>query len=132
MMWTINVKYQTGDSFGSSESEDTIPVVWENLALAKEALQAIRNHNTAANEIDNARNREAKIASMMKYNAEYWFLPSENLTGQHWDYNLAVLNDDRIPTIIHAFWRGYFERIICAKIVKYTEDDEDDGMEIYF
>lgn len=42
--YKIKISYYTGDSFGNYDSEDYLELSWDNLAIAKDNLQAIREH----------------------------------------------------------------------------------------
>ena len=42
--YKIKYSYRTGDSFNTSEGEDTLEYVWTDLDVAKEALKRIKEH----------------------------------------------------------------------------------------
>lgn len=42
--YTIEITYETGNSFGSREEVDTIGAAWKDLEKAKKALQDIKEH----------------------------------------------------------------------------------------
>ncbi len=46
-MYTIVATYITGDSFGSEEVTHEIPLIWEDINLAKQAMEELHEHYLA-------------------------------------------------------------------------------------
>lgn len=42
--YKIKISYCTGNSFGSEDTEDLVELDWDNLDIAKENLQYIKEH----------------------------------------------------------------------------------------
>lgn len=96
-MWTIEINYKTGDSFGSREETDQVGHAWYKLDKAKESLQMMKEHH----------NKPAGYDEL--------FCP--------------IVTDDGMPCTIHAFWHGYFETLISAKIVHLDGQSDDMSFE---
>lgn len=128
-MYTIMIHYSTGDSFGSSDTTDELPVLWENLDKAKEALRVIKKHKEACDEIRASRYRSHEKEILKKYEAEYWFCTGKNFEDSH-DYNFYVLDDNDDKVRVYAFWMGYFENIQFAEII--IVPDKENDMKIIF
>lgn len=131
--WTINVKYTTGDSFGSERTEETIGMVWRDLEAAKEGLRVIKKHKKACDEIRDARYQSNEEFLRAKLRDEYWFSSGKGFENNH-EYNLFMLDDDSQPQRVYAFWMGYFEQIHSAHIVVHVDvgDEDSNDMEIFF
>lgn len=108
-MYTIEVHYTTGNSFGSHEETDQVGYAWNDIELAKKALQDIKEHYQFYHG-NECTNKPAKNKS--------WCIDCE------WPaYRLKVLGNDNKYHIISAYWIGYFESLISANV---TSEDEDD------
>jgi len=108
--YKIEISYQTGNSFGSSDEVDFLEYEWNNLDMAKESLSRIRNHHEYCEEYTG-------------YNKPRVKLPK----GVLWDNEgscilLELVTDDGKPYIYQAFWIGYFEHLHSASII-YDDDD---------
>lgn len=105
-MYTIEITYQTGDSFGSNEETDIVGYSWDSLDNAKESLQRIKEHYSYY-QSKNSRFRE-KVDKPSHYKD---------------DYSVVIVGNykDKVEEI-SAFWCGYFETLYEAKII-----EEEDG-----
>lgn len=125
---TIEIHYETGDSFSNYECNTCIPLVFSNEEALLNALYAIFEHNEYYQKInsDSIHPMEKdRLYNEMKKKA--WFysfvdqeLLSEKVTWRDdssWE-SFIYLNDDKNEKItIDVFWCGYFETFQDAKIV---------------
>lgn len=124
-MYTIQVTYTTGNSFGSHSETDRIGQSWDNIELAQQALQHIKEHydfytgrnsyrRTTTDQLD----AEAEKNEWFTQGAYY--SDSDSHMKQ---YSCAAEMDDgswmQLPT---TMWCGYFETLNDARIV--MEEDE--------
>jgi len=114
-MYSIYIDYQTGDSFHTEECCDAVGHVWNNVAIAKIALQYIKEHYKAVEDIPHDEKRFLK-----KYGKEPW------CKDEYPFFGLAVPTDDGGEAYISCFWCGYFEHLHSATIK--IDVDIDDGM----
>ena len=108
--YKITITYQTGDSFHTEKAVDDIPLTWKNLDMAKKALSWIK-------ELD-----EVTIRYERKYSVSYEerkeklrALPCACL--EYLEVAMMLPRDDGTLRQISTFWRGHFERLLCAEIV---------------
>lgn len=125
LCYCIEIYYNTGNSFGSHEDRDIIPLSWENIDIAKENLNRIKEHNEFVNElndstykIDNTRSRSEIIDSIS--NRDWAVLTNEYES----EIYIMLMKDSGEFTKVHCFWVGYFESIISAKIIINDKDIE--------
>lgn len=114
MAWTIEIHYQTGDSFNSYEDTGSVEITWEKLDVAKAALKRIRE----LDEYDRANNGWNTQSPPE--------LPSWVKKNQYGEINLILPLDDGSEHEFYAFWRGYFETLHIAMIVSQKPEDDDD------
>jgi membrane-bound lytic murein transglycosylase len=114
-MYNIEITYQTGNSFGSHTEVGLIGACWEDITKAAEALKEIKRHNKYFSDKENIR-----WVNDFKFNKEY-----DKIS----EYSIKLKDDNNNDIIVQAFWRGYFERLISAKIII---DDPDDKYSIKF
>ena len=120
MTWTINISYQTGNSFGNEDACDEIGCSWTDLNKAKEALQRIKSHYDAyAATNDYWSPKGPQAADFAK---EPWFWKQDPGVWQHC---LIVERDDGTEQRISAFWCGYFETLYSAEIVSNASFNTD-------
>lgn len=109
-MYTIQIEYETGDSFHIEILTDIVGHVWKLLDKAKESLNRIKSHYEYYQKYGNYNEPEDKMPIGVGYDKEYHIL------------QLLLVNDDDKEVIIDSFWCGYFERLIEAKII-LSEDN---------
>lgn len=131
-MYTIEVSYRTGNSFGSEDCEDTIGLCWEDKELAREALKVIQEHYKLYIEADscNYMGFRDKSEIYAEVSTKEWFIKAKEepfckKSEYDWHYFCVTKMDDgtyrNIPT---NMWCGYFERLHSARVI-CTEADED-------
>lgn len=116
-MYTILIKYQTGDSFNSTDTEDTIGYSFETREEARVVLGYIKEHYDLYKTKDSYMPRhviENKINSCRK---KPWF---NNKEDYNWEYSIIYKD-----TIISCFWCGYFDILYSAHVILETEEDTD-------
>ena len=110
----IEIYYQTGSTFGSSEETSTLDLEWNNLDIIKDNLNRIREHHKwyednhgyrIYSERDKSRIKKPKCADAKRYSC------------------IKLLTDDKKELEICAFWVGYFETLYYAKVIT-LEDPE--------
>lgn len=152
--YKIQIKYQTGDSFNTSEEEDFIEMEWEDLDIAKVNLVRIQKHYKMYQEINEWRGGNKLQDILKKYKNEKWFNLIEKLCNKKTncavdekvvtkknkhlfeylpdtdaaEYYLNLVTDSGTVFTERAFWTGHFERLISGKII--IEQDNDMEFEI--
>lgn len=134
MNFTIQIKYITGDSFGSRTETDTIGCVWKNLDKAKDALKRIKAQQDAINESDRITSKEKLDSYLESIQMSNWYCHEDRNWKEDWKFGLYIELDDGTPMKVYSFWNGYFERIEEAEIVINTDEieDDDDDLKIIF
>lgn len=125
-MFTIKIDYRTGDSFKSYDTDITLSGEW-TLEVAKENLKRIKEHYT----LYQNRNNYYSIGMQVKgkdiledAKKEAWFYSGDNTYGA-WEYSLNLLENDGSAKKYDTCWIGYFERLISARIISITPEDDD-------
>jgi len=101
--YTIKITYMTGNSFGSHQEEDEIPLTWKDVKAAKKALLWIKQFSETTD-----------TEELLK-------LPCA--CQEYPDMSMMLPRDDGTLRQISTFWRGYFERLIRAEIVAKSDPD---------
>lgn len=110
-MYDIKITYQTGNSEGSYTTTDLLELPVCELRIAKENLQRIKQHYQIYLQ------REEYYRSPPVINYPEFVSPDEGLSLTF------KIDDTKTHTISYAFWTGYFERLISAKIVGVGDDE---------
>lgn len=126
MSYQIKVKYQTGDSFGSQDTEDIIELDWNNLDVAKQNLQRIKEHYEQYRQLNGWRNEyghKDRDSIIEKNKTKDWFVGEDNTTWSTPEYCIKLYTDDGKPFQISCFWCGYFEYLHGAEIITSGDSD---------
>ena len=116
--YKIKIIYQTVDSFKSYQTEDEVPLTWENLTIAKQALAWIRQLDEVTKRHKNS------YLCRLSYGEKEDELRKLPFGCQEYPVVAMMLpRDDGTLRQIATFWRGYFERLIRAEIVTETDPD---------
>lgn len=121
--YQIEVSYYTGNSFGSEDTKDFLELSWNNLEIAKENLQAIKEHYEMYNHIENppwGQKRIPREEIHEKYKNEWWFPETDNIYFAH--YLMRLKTDEGKFMQQWNFWCGYFEGLYGAEIVSEESD----------
>jgi hypothetical protein len=118
MRYTIEIQYQTGNSFGSEETSGELGISWESLDKAKEGLQRI-----AA--IEKLESRFSYIMSEAEKDVEREKLVGYTKHPKWGSWGLTLQLDDGTEQPVSMFWQGYFERFRSAEIVPVDRSNTD-------
>lgn len=121
-MYSILIRYQTGNSYGTYETEAEVGLNWESLDRAKHALAYIQEHYRAYCKEDLSKwTHKASVAFVDSIKSRPWFYGGKY--PEQWKNGLKVEDDSGELRLISAFWIGYFENLISAKIIVAGSDD---------
>jgi hypothetical protein len=129
--YKIHYEYQTGDSFGHHDENGDIEVKWDNLDIAKENLQRIKEHYQYYCELHGSRpyetpNQWGKTIEGIKtkYRHKPWFV-------EQYDLCLMLKSDEGKEFQYYTSWCGYFEELYGVKI-QLNDPSDEDGMSFSF
>lgn len=129
MRYTININYDTGDSFThQSGVEQTIDLEWDDLELAKQNLQFIKEHYDLY-KLSRAYGKAAEYEEKLKEaETKEWYKKSEYTT-----LGLQLKADNGNYMGLYVFWCGYFETLNYVEIIPAkSELDKSTNTKIYF
>lgn len=90
-MYTIEIYYRTGNTFGSEDITERLELEWEDREKAEQALNDIVEHHTTymitKNEVNAGKEDMEKI--MKKARKQSWFT-----NDRYFTYSLLLENDD--------------------------------------
>lgn len=126
-MYTIKVRYITGDSFNSYETDCDLEGSWE-LEVAKENLKRIKEHYKL---YDNRNNYYS--LGMAEYfeqilkdiNNASWFCKGNGRDSSTWQWHINLKENDGSEKDYYVRWCGYFERLVTAKVTAITPEEND-------
>lgn len=112
MTYTIEIQYQTGDSFGSHDETDRVGYSWIKIEQAEKALNDIEAHYKCYQDSE----------GYHKKNTNCWKKAPWSTKGDGWEndwrHQVLVEDDEGNRTVkLDAFWTGYFERLHVASVV---------------
>jgi hypothetical protein len=124
MKYTININYDTGDSFHSEyDVNETLDISWENIEIAKENLKRIQDHYNFVKKPYSYeyRGKSNKEIEEIKKNAskQPWFV------SQYPEICLYLKLDDGKKFQQSSFWSGYFEKLNYIEIVVLEKEEND-------
>lgn len=127
-MYTIEVSYETGNSFGRENEIDTIGLQWEDKQLARKALQNIKEHYKLYQENENSWRRERTSEQILaEVVTKDWYV---NANKCEWDLKhpsfhlCAAQLDNGDWRNLPMFWIGYFESLREAKVISVGDDED--------
>lgn len=103
MKYNIKIRYETGDSFHSENTEEVLDYNWTNLDIVKENLERIKEHY-----------KWYEQYSSIRKTKQLKDQPIWNKDGG--EGTIYLLLDTRVEFRIHTFWVGYFETLYGANI----------------
>lgn len=128
-MYTINIEYTTGDSFGSRMENSGIDLSWTNLEIAKANLIRIKEHNEYYKKTNNYYAKPDLEKLQKEAETKDWFTNSQAESRSEAvfqnEYSVMLQLDDGTFHKYYTFWIGYFEHLESAEVV--IEKTEDDG-----
>ena len=116
--YRIKIHYETGDSFGSKNTESYLELEWNNLDVAKENLKRIEEHYSFYKKLERLYSSQKKDKEVKK-----------EMSKQRWavlkypEYCILLLADNGKEMQMSAFWCGYFERLYYAEIEASQDND---------
>jgi len=143
MPYKIKICYQTGDSEHSYETEDILDIEWENLDLAKENLQRLKEHHNMYVNLNEYHKEQTNFEILNENIEKKWFVYTPRLYSKktnnaieekdkikvgddNWEYrpditdaeyDIKFVLDNGNTYQIYAFWQGHFENIHSAEII---------------
>lgn len=108
--YKIQVRYITGHSLKSEEDIRILDLEWSNLDIAKENLQAIKEHYQFYTEINEVASKKDYAELVNKYKNKWWFVKDSKSS-------MKLKADNGNTMQQYNFWCGYFERLLEASIV---------------
>lgn len=117
-MYTIEIYYQTGDSFGSNTRIETIGYSFETREEARLVLSYIKEHYTMYRDLENDY-KKIKNDIIKQYEDKPWFI-KDKFDG----YKYGIQYKDRR---IDCFWCGYFETLYNATIILENQESDEDS-----
>jgi hypothetical protein len=114
MKYQIIVYYQTGDSFHTEDTETVLDPRWENLDIAKENLERIKQHH----EYYHDHNNSFKLRYKKKALEEKWKnVPDFIVVEKTLSFPMIKIKlDNENEMQMWPMWCGYFERLYGAEI----------------
>lgn len=133
MAYTISIRYQTGNSFGTEDEVHELDKTWDNIHVVRENLCRIRDHYNFINRMNEVNfgyygkpeDNKERIAELNKVKNEPWFIIGKRYGCDNWSSDLLIKNDDGSEEKLYAFWTGYFERLYGADIITRSVSDSD-------
>ena len=113
--YKITITYQTGDSFHTEQAVDDISITWEDLEVAKKALAWVKDLDIVTN-----RHKSSWSIPYDERRKEILTLPCA--CSEFPEVAMMLPRDDGTLRQISTFWRGHFERLLCAEIVAEDPD----------
>jgi len=108
-IYTIAIKYKTGDSFSTREEKTTLDYDWTNPEIVKENMIRIKEHYEWVRGINESwHDEKPPKPDFMKE------LTKESKAYE--EYCLPLKKDDGSIFQISVKWTGYFERLISIEI----------------
>ena len=123
MPYTILIERTSSDSFSSERRQDELPIVWNDLSRAKDALRRIRELYRIDQQIDSERYTRSDNRALEERLWKASGLPESEKNEAHARYSMILLLDDGTEQKIGTFWRGWGEHLECATIIE-TVDPE--------
>lgn len=136
--YSINIDYNTGNSFGTERIFREVGMNWENIDQAKKALICIQEHHEAYKKCSEANSsawsRKNEPFEISDITGKPWY--HGPLDGcdypDAWQHQVVIEKDDGEKFAISAFWVGYFETLHMAEVCIASTDTESNDMRIYF
>ncbi len=126
-MYTIEVHYETGDSFDSWRETEDVGLVWESKHLAKKALAIIQEHYLLYKEFNSYGGRENDEILQELHQADWYELLDycdEGSIGFHTGSPVVEMDDGESRHLPTHMWCGYFERLISAKVTSVVSEED--------
>lgn len=110
--YTIEIYYQTGDSFGLEDCYDNLEISWDDIDIAKENLKRIQEHYLWYADKNSRRYKHEPS------------LKKPSCASDEYDFCLNLKTDAGKEFQYNTFWCGYFDRLYSAKIILNQPNEE--------
>ena len=118
-MYKIEYTYSTGNSFGRApDVTDQIELEWNNLEVAKQNLQRIKEHHDFNQKIESYLARANRLEIIEAHRSKDWFVEER---GDY--YRIKLYTDDNKPYQMWPNWMGYFESLLSIEIIKPMDEE---------
>lgn len=133
--YSINIDYNTGNSFGTERRFQEVGMNWQNIDQAKKALVCIQEHYAAYKEATGYRRYDTPPFDLGTIAGKSWY--HGPIDGHDWpdawQHQVVIEKDDGEKFSIAAFWVGHFETLHMAEVCIAAESEkESDDMRIFF
>ena len=135
--YKIEIHYATGNSFWISSSFDDLELTWDDVGVAKDNLQRIKEHYKMTQELNSYSRKKSRDEIIEENKNKPWFVnvpkpfvPKSNvfiteasalkLKKEDWEYRpdlysaescLLLIADNGNTMQLRAFWIGHFEQL---------------------
>lgn len=131
--YSINIDYNTGNSFGTERRFQEVGMNWQNIEQAKKALVCIQEHHEAYKAATGYRRYDDPPFDLESIKEKSWYHgPLDDSFPDSWHYTIMVDKDDRSQFPLAVFWEGHFETMHMAEVCIASTDTESNDMRIYF
>lgn len=110
----IEVIYQTGNSFNHWIEVNILEMTWDNLDIAKENLQRIRDHYQWC--------KSKAKANNWPYD-EKAILPKPEYVSKRYDFCFNLKADNGNECQVSAAWCGFFETLLSGSIKENHDEN---------
>lgn len=120
----IEVDYQTGNTFGSSDETRIIEdLFFDDIESAKEALQILKKHHDMTQRQIAYLPKEEQQEHLVTLSLQPWAVKSSYSPSYEFEFKVRTSKDSTEWVQVYAFWHGYFERLHEARIVDAGRDE---------
>jgi hypothetical protein len=133
-MYTIEVEYQTGNSFHSSVETSEIGLVFTTREYAQKALAVIKEHNDLYTSNESWENRHKSFKEVNKNNNKmHWCIKAVEISNNkyindcddRWKFLCAVeVADGEWRKMNVSMWTGYFEELRSADVISVGDSKD--------
>ena len=109
MKYQIMISYETGNSFGTEDREELLELDWDDLIVAKQNLNRIKEHYEYY--------KSSSYSSHKDRVCPHWMADTESS-----EYSIELLADNGQIWKIGVYWMGYFEQLYEAEIIINNSD----------
>lgn len=103
----IEIHYKSGNSFNTYEETDNLGLEWDDLEVAKENLQRIKDYHAWYEDNHGFRLHSERNDPR---------IPQPDCVDKRFDTSIHLITDSGSDLMISTFWCGHFETLYWAKI----------------
>jgi hypothetical protein len=126
--YKIKLFYTTGNSYNSERTSDYLELEWNDLSIAKENLQRIKDHYKMQSELERTNWDKRLIEFKNVYSKNPWFVLKTTSSGEIDDYYamhcIKLKADNGNEMQMSCFWIGHFETLHGGRIETNNSDME--------